>query len=166
MHGASHVPGPARDPSGPVRREGLPRRPAVPRVTTIYKAVGNAPGGPMTQRTSFEDAVAAVRAGKAPQDEAGALFSQLDEQERLWLLDGDEEFWPGLREMIEQGYNRRPYVHGAVPRLGIPGLRFSDGPRGVVMGASTAFPVSMARGATWDTALEERIGDAIGAEAR
>ena len=68
--------------------------------------------------------------------------------------------------MIEEGYNHTPYVHGAVARLGIPGLRFGDGPRGVVLGRSTAFPVAMARGATWDPELEERIGGAIGLELR
>ena len=120
----------------------------------------------MTDGTSFETAVTAVRGGRRPEDEARGLYGQLTPEERLWLLDGDDEFWAGLREMIEEGYNLRPYVHGAVPRLGIPGLRFTDGPRGVVMGHSTAFPVSMARGATWDIDLEERIGDAIGAEAR
>jgi beta-glucosidase-like glycosyl hydrolase len=36
----------------------------------------------------------------------------------------------------------------------------------VVVGNSTAFPVSMARGATWDVALEERVGTAIGREMR
>jgi len=35
-----------------------------------------------------------------------------------------------------------------------------------VMGNSTAFPASIARAATWDAALEERIGRAIGLEAR
>lgn len=50
--------------------------------------------------------------------------------------------------MLTDGYNRRPYVHGAVERLKIPGFRFTDGPRGVVMGGATCFPVSMARGAT------------------
>jgi len=34
------------------------------------------------------------------------------------------------------------------------------------MNHSTCFPVSMARGASWDTELEERIGDAMGVEAR
>lgn len=34
------------------------------------------------------------------------------------------------------------------------------------MGESTAFPVAMARGATWDPTLEERIGLAIGRECR
>ncbi len=51
---------------------------------------------------------------------------------------------------------RRPFVAGAVPRLGIPGIRFSDGARGVVIGASTAFPVTMARAATWDPDARRR----------
>jgi beta-glucosidase len=34
------------------------------------------------------------------------------------------------------------------------------------MGNSTAFPVSMARGATWDRDVEERVGTAIGLEGR
>jgi beta-glucosidase len=53
-------------------------------------------------------------------------------------------------------------------RLGIPGLRMVDGARGVSIGTghATAFPVAMARGATWDPALEERVGNAIGEEAR
>ena len=49
---------------------------------------------------------------------------------------------------------------------GCPGFAFSDGPRGVVVDRATCFPVSMARGATWDTDLEERIGEAIGQELR
>ena len=114
----------------------------------------------------FSAALDAVRAGADPLEAARGLHAQLTEDERLHLLDGDEDFWPGFTEMITEGYNLRPYVHGAVDRLGIPGLRFSDGPRGVVMGRSTAFPVSMARGATWDPELEERVGDAIGTELR
>jgi beta-glucosidase-like glycosyl hydrolase len=52
-----------------------------------------------------------------------------------------------------------------IPRLGIYGVRFADGPRGVVLeGGATTFPVTMARGATWDVELEARIGDAIGKE--
>ena len=53
-------------------------------------------------------------------------------------------------------------------RLHIPGWRMVDGPRGVsaATGNATAFPVGMARAATWDPALEERVGEAIGAETR
>jgi beta-glucosidase len=68
--------------------------------------------------------------------------------------------------MMVDGYNLQPYVHGEVARLGIPGTRFVDGPRGCVAGNGTAFPVAMARGATWDVDLEEAIGNAIGREIR
>lgn len=42
-----------------------------------------------------------------------------------------------------------------------------DGPRGVskFVGKATAFPVAMARGASFDPALERRVGEAIGREA-
>jgi len=64
-------------------------------------------------------------------------------------------------------YNDFPYIAGEDKELGIPGIKFSDGPAGVVMGnASTCFPVSMARGATWDPDLERQVGEAMGREAR
>ena len=52
-----------------------------------------------------------------------------------------------------------------VERLGIPPFRMADGPRGVgtVEGATT-FPVGMARGATWDPDIEQRVGAAMGRE--
>lgn len=49
-------------------------------------------------------------------------------------------------------------------RLGIPGFRMVDGPRGVAVGQTTTFPVGMARGATWDPELEYQVGEAMGAE--
>ncbi len=57
---------------------------------------------------------------------------------------------------------------GENERLGIPGFRMVDGPRGVgiLAGTATAFPVGMARGATWDRELEKRIGEAMGKEVR
>lgn len=119
-----------------------------------------------TPPTPFDEAVAAVRAGRSPDDAAEALLRQLTPDERLWLLDGDLPFWEGLAGFLTVGYNTEPIPMGRIERLGIPGLLFSDGPRGVVMGQSTAFPVSMARGATWDVALEERVGTAIGLELR
>lgn len=98
---------------------------------------------------------------------ARELLSQLTLDEKLGLMDGDTPFWPGLAEMMAPGgYASRPWVAGAVPRLGIPGIRFVDGPRGIIMKGATTFPVSMARGAAWDPALEERVGDAIGRELR
>lgn len=46
----------------------------------------------------------------------------------------------------------------------IPSFKMVDGPRGVHAGKATTFPVGMARGATWDPALEKRVGEAIGHE--
>lgn len=56
-----------------------------------------------------------------------------------------------------------------LPAKGFPGFRMLDGPRGVsrLGGATaTAFPVGMARGATWDPALEAEVGEAIALELR
>ncbi len=60
-----------------------------------------------------------------------------------------------------------PYrAGGGIDRLGVPALYFTDGPRGVARGASTCFPCSMARGASFDPDLEYRIGQIVGIEAR
>jgi beta-glucosidase len=119
-----------------------------------------------TRIETFEDAVRLAQAGVSPSDLAQGLYARLTDEERLGLLDGDEPFWSGLASMMTEGYNIRPIIHGAVDRLGIPGIRFVDGPRGCVAGAGTAFPVPMARGATWDVSLEERVGEVIGREVR
>jgi beta-glucosidase len=64
-------------------------------------------------------------------------------------------------------WGAEPYrAGGGCERLGVPALWFTDGPRGVARGQSTCFPVSMARGASWDPALERRIGEAMAMEAR
>jgi beta-glucosidase len=61
-----------------------------------------------------------------------------------------------------------PFKAGGNKRFRVPPILFTDGPRGVTFsgGKSTTFPVSMARGASWDVELERRIGDAIGKESR
>ncbi|KCH86481.1 beta-glucosidase family protein [Mycobacterium tuberculosis] len=116
--------------------------------------------------TPFQRATAAVAAGTPAEAEAAHLYEALTDDERLDLLDGDTPFWEGMYSFVTDGYNVEPYVMGAVARLGIPGIRFVDGPRGCVVGQATAFPVSMARGATWDVGLEEQVGEVIGAELR
>ncbi|KPM44225.1 hypothetical protein AK830_g2390 [Neonectria ditissima] len=115
---------------------------------------------------TFQLAINAIKNGEPVSSAAQSLLSSLSKSERLHLLDGDDAFYTGLRKILFDRYNRVPFFHGEIPRLGIPGIRFTDGPRGVVMGSSTAFPVSMARGATWDVALERRVGHAIGLEAK
>jgi beta-glucosidase len=61
----------------------------------------------------------------------------------------------------------------AVPRLGIPAVRLSDGPngaRGTVMGpggpTSACLPCGTALGATWNPDVVEAVGGVIGAQAR
>lgn len=116
--------------------------------------------------TEWDTALAAVRAGRSAVEAARGLVDLMTEDERHWCLDGDLPFWAGMTDMGTGGYHKRPFLGAQVPRLGIPGFAFSDGPRGVVVGNATCFPVTMARGATWDLELEERIGDAIGRELR
>ena len=119
-----------------------------------------------TDSPPFAAAVEQIRRGVPAAAEARALYDRLSDGERLGLLDGDLTFPQGIASMVRSGYNHTPYVAGAVDRLGIPGIRFSDGPRGIVMGRSTAFPVAIARAATFDRDLEEEIGQAIGKEGR
>ena len=57
------------------------------------------------------------------------------------------------------------YLAGGDASLGIPAFKMVDGPRGVRAGNATAFPVGMARGATWDPELEREVGLAMGLEA-
>ncbi|CAG8171102.1 unnamed protein product [Penicillium olsonii] len=127
---------------------------------------GESESKPNVNPYRYEDAVESVTRGTTSFEAARNLVAQLDGRERLSLLDGDEGFWKGFRDLFYDRFNRVPYIFGQVDRLGIPGIRFSDGPRGVVMGSSTAFPVPMARGATWDVGLERRVGHVIGLEAK
>ncbi len=72
-----------------------------------------------------------------------------------------------LREKIEfiGGYNR--FNIRACEAYTIPEIRMTDGPVGVRnYGASTAYPASIALAASWDKDLAEKVGAAIGMEAR
>ncbi|MCE9516494.1 MAG: beta-glucosidase, partial [Mycobacterium sp.] len=116
--------------------------------------------------TAFAAAVDRVRRGGQSLEAAVAdLIAAMTERELLWLLDGDLTILRGMREMSER-YNKVPFEAGRIDRLGIPGIRFTDGPRGVALGSSTAFPVAIARAASWDPDLERAVADVIGAEAR
>ena len=68
----------------------------------------------------------------------------------------------GERRLPQGAVPRRPRSTGS----GLPGIAFSDGPRGAWSATPPASRSSMARGATWDPDLEERVGEAIGRELR
>jgi beta-glucosidase len=117
--------------------------------------------------TSFAEVVESVRQGQLDVDAAAQrLLDQLTANERLGLLDGDATLWRTIPKMTGGRHGQVHITAGAVNRLGIPGIKFTDGPRGVVRGSSTSFPVALARAATFDPQLEERVGTAIGKEGR
>ena len=116
--------------------------------------------------TPYELALEKVKNGTKPEVVAAELVASMTIDEKIHCLDGAVPFWVGIKDITTGGYHSRPFRAAKVERLGIPGFHFSDGPRGVVVGEATAFPVSMARGATFDPELEVRVGDAIGKELR
>lgn len=92
-------------------------------------------------------------------------MSLLTPEEKLGLLDGDTPSGRDARHGAG-GVRHHSGADGRSPAARHPGVQFVDGPRGICVGHSTAFPVSMARGATWDPDLETRVGLAIGREGR
>ncbi|MFK0573140.1 beta-glucosidase [Endozoicomonas sp.] len=102
---------------------------------------------------------------KTIKNKASQALDQMTLKEKVYLLNGN---WNVLQNSIKykNPYNPTPIETTGCERLGIPAIGFADGPRGIVMGQSTCFPVSMARGASFDRDLESRIGDVIGKEGR
>jgi beta-glucosidase-like glycosyl hydrolase len=99
---------------------------------------------------------------------AAKLLAEMTLTEKVDQMSGDTGWWEMAKLVIVDRlkYNDSPILAGRNPRLEIPPVAFSDGPRGVVLHHSTCFPVAMARGASWDLDLERRVGDAIGQEIR
>src|SRR5262245_2968873 len=89
-------------------------------------------------------------------------------ERRVDALLGQMTLAEKVEQMTGSGFIDGAWRTPANARLGIPGFAMLDGPRGVSLmaGRGTSFPVAMARGASWDTELEERVGEAIGTEAR
>lgn len=82
------------------------------------------------------------------------LLDLLTLEEKLSLLAG-RDFW----------HTR------AIARLGVPSIRMTDGPHGVTVsgdlsGPATCFPTGVALAATWNPELIQRVGAALGREAR
>ncbi len=106
--------------------------------------------------TEFRDPGACGDSADAVEQRVDALLADMTLAQKLDQMRGKTLGTGGWRTPDE-------------PSLGLPGFGMLDGPRGVsalIGGHATAFPVAVARGASWDPALEERVGEAIGAEAR
>ena len=75
-----------------------------------------------------------------------------------------------LDQKINEIHGQQPmpvddfYLAGGDESLGIPVYKMADGPRGARVGKATAFPVAIARGATFNPMLEREVGLAAGAE--
>ncbi|HXX13855.1 MAG TPA: glycoside hydrolase family 3 C-terminal domain-containing protein [Candidatus Eremiobacteraceae bacterium] len=99
------------------------------------------------------------------EQKAVLLLQQMTLLEKTSMLSGNCDMFANIIK-YRRAYNPVPTTTPGVERLGISPIKSTDGPRGVLAGKSTCFPVSMARGASFDRVLERRIGDAIGKEAR
>lgn len=97
---------------------------------------------------------------------ADLLLNEMTINERIRLLQG-HALGVTAKNFLTKGrfYNGEAYPAGGCKRLGIPPVMFTDGPRGIVMGKCTCFPVSMLRGASFDDELEYRIGEVFAKEA-
>jgi len=88
----------------------------------------------------------------ALEDRVDDLFRRLTLEEKVALMAGASSF------ALE-----------AIPRLGVPSLRMTDGPTGVRSNtgqAATVFPVAVALAATWNPALAGEVAAAIAREAQ
>ena len=105
-------------------------------------------------------------------EKAKAILESLTLEEKVSLMSGKMSLQQEMDNIAKDPdnlhYNYFPYPAGGIERVGLPPMLFVDGPRGVVCsnGKTTCFPVSMLRGASFDTELEEKIGHAIGKEIR
>lgn len=72
-----------------------------------------------------------------------------------------------LEEKIDYIGGEAPLFIRGVERLGIPAIKMSDGPVGVgAWGQTTTYPAGVLSAASWDTALMNQVGHALGRDAR
>ena len=87
------------------------------------------------------------------------LLAQMSREEKLAVIRGDRE--PDATFLGQAGWIR------GVPRLGIPDLRFADGPPGVLVRlSSTGMPSTLSMAATFSRAEAAANGGVIGRDAR
>ena len=83
-------------------------------------------------------------------DRAAKIVSQMTLEEKIDYVGGYESW----------------YIR-AIDRLGLPAVKMADGPQGVRNDTkSTLYPSGVAAAATWDKALINRMGVALGQDSR
>jgi beta-glucosidase len=88
--------------------------------------------------------------GAPVEDRVNSLLLTITTDEKLSYIGGVDGFY--IRD---------------IPRLGLPKIKMSDGPVGVrTWGQTTAYPAGICNAATWDTALVNKLGRALGRDAR
>lgn len=117
-----------------------------------------------------------IRTGADLDQLTSRLISQMTLGEKIDQLYGQEMSKVVYLLLNSMLFDRTPHIYaGGNERLNLPRFAFSDGPRGVRANKQrtagekagvTSFPVSMARGASWDLDLERRIYDVIAREMR
>lgn len=94
-----------------------------------------------------------------------AVLNQMNLKQKVFELHGKGIIKLGLSLVFTNKI--APVSFGGNKKLDIPKGLFVDGPRGVgIYKGVTAFPVTMARAATWDIDLERRVGMAMSEEIR
>jgi beta-glucosidase len=81
-----------------------------------------------------------------------SLLRQMTLEEKVRMLFGGEQ----------TGVSQLP----GIPRLGIPAMLPSDGPRGMSAAEGTAFPSGIGLASSWDPSLFQAVGTVIGQESR
>ena len=79
------------------------------------------------------------------------LLPRMTLEEKITMIHGDPNAGTGMDTK-------------SIPRLGIPKISTTDGPHGVRWDVTTAFPTGVTIASTWNQALIEKVGVAIGRE--
>jgi len=129
--------------------------------------------------TALTAVCASLGAQSAPQlreDNISEVMKAMTLEEKVKLLVGvgDEDFVDATAGHQKQFVAGAAGITCAIPRLGIPSTLFTDGPAGVHIDSvregtdrrffATGFPVASCLASTWNTALVEDVGRAIGNE--
>jgi len=109
------------------------------------------------------------------EEKAKEILNEMTLDEKLKQMVGRYTMGQALRSVLKKSERSRFYSminqQSGIPRLCVPPMIFSDGPRGVggrikSIRKPTCFPVATARAASFDLDLQERVASAIGTEMR